>query len=134
MLARLDDYFRVQENAMKLRAQRQEVLASNIANADTPQYKARDFDFSTAFESAMQSGKSGSLNTTNARHLQPSSSLDPLSQQLAYRGEYQSSIDGNTVDMDTEMREFTDNALRYQAAVTFMQKRIESMRSALQSQ
>ena len=134
MLARLDDHFRVQETALKLRAQRQEVLASNIANADTPHYKARDFDFSAAFDSAMQARKTGGLNTTHARHLQASSSLDPLSQQLMYRKEYQSAVDGNTVNMDTEMREFTDNAVRYQAAVTFMQKRIEGLRGAIQGQ
>lgn len=134
MLARLDDFFRVQETALKLRAQRQEVLASNIANADTPHYKARDFDFSKAFADAREGRKSGTLKTTDTRHQQPASALDPLSQQLLYRGEYQSSVDGNTVNMDSEMTQFADNALRYQAAVTFMQKRIEGMRAAIQGQ
>ncbi|GAA5785867.1 flagellar basal body rod protein FlgB [Chitiniphilus shinanonensis] len=134
MLGRIDDYFRPQETALKLRSLRQEVLASNIANADTPQYKARDFDFEAAFKAATAKQAGGALATTDARHLQPKNTIDPLSPELMYRNPYQASIDGNTVEMDNEMRQFSDNAVRYQAAITFMQRRIEGLRGAIQNQ
>lgn len=134
MLAKLDDYFRVQETALKLRSARQELLASNIANADTPNYKARDVDFASAFNNALQGGASQqNLAASHSRHLQSSSagSIFPANAVL-YRRENQSSVDGNTVNMDTELAAFSDNALRYQAALTFMQKRIETMKTAIQ--
>lgn len=134
MLSRIEDHFRVQETALKLRAARQELLAANIANADTPNYKARDVDFQSAFQSALAGQSSATLATTNARHLQANSSVDifPASAVL-YRAPTQSSIDGNTVNMDEEMVAFSDNALRYQAALTFMQKRIEGLSNAIKS-
>lgn len=134
MLAKLDDYFRVQETALKLRSARQEILAANIANADTPGYKARDFDFGSAFRTALDKTSGASLAQSNSRHLSTSAGQDILGTKVMYRGESQSSIDGNTVNMDQERTEFTDNALRYQAALTFMQKRIETMRTAIQGQ
>lgn len=132
MLVRLNDYFRVQESALKLRSARQEVLAANIANADTPGYKARDFDFGTAFQAAVDNRSGAAMVSSNSRHLQSSSNQDLFGTPMMYRGESQSSIDGNTVNMDKEMAEFADNALRYQAALTFMQKRIETMKAAIQ--
>ncbi|WP_246120741.1 flagellar basal body rod protein FlgB [Chitinolyticbacter meiyuanensis] len=134
MLSRIESYFAPQETALSLRARRQEVIASNIANADTPQYKARDFDFRTAYEAAVSGKPADALKATDARHLQPKTQVDPLSPELLYRNPYQASIDGNTVEMDTEMREFADNAIRYQAAITFMQRRIEGLRGAMQNQ
>ncbi|WP_373976059.1 flagellar basal body rod protein FlgB [Chitinibacter sp. SCUT-21] len=134
MLAKIDDYFRNQETALKMRSYRQEILASNIANADTPNYKARDFDFKAAFETAREGQQMPTLATSDARHLQPSQKIDIFSPELLYRNERQPSIDGNTVEMDSEMKEFTDNAIRYQASVTFMQRRIESMKTALTGQ
>lgn len=134
MLGRLDDYFRSQETALKMRGYRQEILGSNIANADTPNYKARDIDFKAAFNAARDSNALPTLQATNARHLQPSNTVDLFAPSLKYRNEQQPSIDGNTVDMNTEMKEFTDNAIRYQAAVTFMTRRIESMKTALTGQ
>lgn len=134
MLARIDDYFRVEETALKLRSARQELLAANIANADTPGYKARDVDFSSAFSAALAGKSSQPLTTSNSRHLQSGSSSDVFpASALLYRGETQSSIDGNTVNVDKEMVEFSDNALRYQAALTFMQKRIETLSAAIKS-
>ncbi len=133
MLGKLDDYFRVQESALKLRSARQELLASNIANADTPNYKARDVDFGAAFGSALEGRLAKPMTASNAKHLQAQSSADIFpSSAVMYRKEAQSSIDGNTVNMDTELSAFADNALRYQAALTFMQKRIETMRTAVQ--
>ncbi|MDR3428397.1 flagellar basal body rod protein FlgB [Silvimonas sp.] len=134
-MSSLDSYFQTQETAMKLRGYRQEVLSSNIANGDTPQYKARDFDFSTAFKSALSASQvnAGTLAATDARHLQPQGTTDLFAPQLQYRSEVQPSIDGNTVDMNTEMRDFADNTLRYEASITFMQNRMSTMRTALTS-
>lgn len=134
MLGRLDEYFRPQETALKLRSERQEVLASNIANADTPGYKARDFDFQKSFEAALQKKPVKPLQATDSRHLQPKESVDPFAPALLYRNPRQSGIDGNTVDMNAEMAAMTDNGIRYQAGITFMQKRIEGLRSALTGQ
>ncbi|WP_028455718.1 flagellar basal body rod protein FlgB [Chitinilyticum litopenaei] len=137
MLAQLSTYFQPQETALKLAAYRQEVLASNIANADTPGYKARDFDFGKAYVAARAVQRAGGnevLARTDSRHLQPSRRIDPLQPELGYRNPQQPSIDGNTVDMNNEMSEFSQNALRYQAALTFFQRRVEGMRTALTGQ
>ncbi|PHV11233.1 flagellar basal body rod protein FlgB [Chitinimonas sp. BJB300] len=135
MLSNINSYFASNETAMKLRSARQEVIASNIANADTPGYKARDIDFAAAFSNATAAQRNASLDMrrTDSRHL-TSKSHNALEAALMYRNDMQPSIDGNTVDMNTEMSNFTDNAMRYQASLTFMQQRITGMKSALQSQ
>lgn len=137
MLSSLDKHFAFNEAALKLRATRQEVIASNIANADTPGYKARDFDFSQALSNAVVNQHGGGqglgMAVTDRRHLQ-GTSRSVLEADLLYRNDMQPSVDGNTVDMNIEMSNFTDNAIRYQASLTFLQKRIEGMRAALQSQ
>lgn len=132
----MDQYLDKQATAMKLRGYRQDVLASNIANSDTPNYKARDFDFQSAYQAAVaNNGKStASLATTDARHLQPRNQVDLFAPTLQYRTETQPSIDGNTVDMNVEMRDFADNTLRSEASITFMQNAISSYRAALSSQ
>ncbi|WP_432719759.1 flagellar basal body rod protein FlgB [Jeongeupia wiesaeckerbachi] len=134
MLGRIDDYFKPQETALRLRSERQQVLAANIANADTPNYKARDFDFGAAFKAAMGDVQQPAMQQTDPRHLQPAAAFDPLAPHLGYRVPAQGAIDGNTVEMDTEMSQFADNTLRYQAALTFMQSRISSMKTALNAQ
>ncbi|MBM3115261.1 flagellar basal body rod protein FlgB [Jeongeupia naejangsanensis] len=137
MLGRIDDYFKPQETALRLRSERQQVLAANIANVDTPNYKARDFDFGAAFKAAMgnaQQVPSAAMVQTDPRHLQPAGASDPLAPQLGYRVPAQGAIDGNTVEMDNEMSQFADNTLRYQAALTFMQSRISSIKTALSNQ
>lgn len=134
MLTQLDNYFKVQSTALSMRAARQELLAANIANADTPNYKARDVDFQSAFQSALAGKTSGAMTTSHARHLQSQSNSDIFpSSAVLYRTQAQPSIDGNTVNMDEEMAAFTDNALRYQAALAFMQKRIEGLSAAIKS-
>ena len=105
-----------QETALGLRAYRQQLIASNIANADTPNYKAVDFDFREALriaQAAMSSAPAG-LSTTNSRHIptQASNALPPI--PLKYHAPNQPSIDGNTVNMDVERAKFADNAIMYQ--------------------
>ena len=111
------------------------MLAANVANADTPNYKARDMDFSRELSKVMESGRSGgqglSLATTSARHI-PAQASAPATQELLYRVPDQPSLDGNTVDMDRERTQFADNAVRYQAALTMINSRIQGLKSAMQ--
>lgn len=103
--------------ALDLRARRQEILAANIANADTPGYKARDLDF--AAELARLTGRGGkhlSLETTHSGHL-PRGGTGLTDLQVSYRQPLQPSIDGNTVNMDVERAAITENAIRYQFVV-----------------
>lgn len=134
MIGKIDREFAFLEQAMKLRTYRQELLGSNIANADTPGYKAKDIDFAAALANA-QGIKNDTLKmaTTDQRHLGLAGANNPLDAKVLYRLEKQASIDGNTVDTDTEMANFTDNAVRYQAELTFMTSRIRSLTSALQT-
>ncbi|SDT97392.1 flagellar basal body rod protein FlgB [Geopseudomonas guangdongensis] len=137
MLDKLDGALRFHQEVLNLRAERQQVLANNIANADTPAFKARDFDFARELAGAMQNGRpSGSsmeLATTSGRHLQGRLQA-PAVRELLYRVPDQPSLDGNTVDMDRERTAFADNAVRYQASLTFMNSRLQGLKSAMQSE
>ncbi|MHD0644063.1 flagellar basal body rod protein FlgB [Pseudomonas aeruginosa] len=123
------------QEALRLRSQRQEVLASNIANADTPNYKARDFNFSDEMRKAMASEQqddgSFELSRTSDRHIEASARPSRIS-SLKYRIPDQPSLDGNTVDMDRERVQFMDNTLRYQAGQTFMNSKLRGLKAAMQ--
>ncbi len=113
MLSKIDKELTFVQTALNLRARRQEVLAANIANSDTPNYKARDLDFSSALKNAMgASGGSLSLARTEARHIDAGGGV--VAGHLKYRSSVQPSLDGNTVDMDVERAHFTENSLHYQ--------------------
>lgn len=136
MVDRLDNAFRFNQQAVSLRAQRQEVLSANIANADTPGYKARDFDFNAALRNAMGTSSvqrlpNTELNLTASAHI-PAKAVAFGEAPLLYRTPYQPSLDGNTVDMDAERVAFADNTLRYQGSVTLLSQRIRGMLTALQ--
>jgi flagellar basal-body rod protein FlgB len=108
------------------------VLACNITNADTPHYKAQDFDFRAALTNAMQ--KSDLLLTqTHDAHLDPRPAT-PGSFRLQYRVPAQASIDGNTVEVDAEVGRYSGNALRYRAAMTFINDEINHVRIALRGE
>ena len=132
MKSSFDQLFGFQETALQLRAQRQQLIASNIANADTPGYKARDIDFRAALDSA-QGGRTvaSGLARTSARHLTGAAGGVAAAPAL-YRATVQASIDGNTVDMDVERAHFADNALRYEANLTFISGQIKTMLAAIQ--
>ncbi|MDR2164679.1 MAG: flagellar basal body rod protein FlgB [Zoogloeaceae bacterium] len=137
MIGDIKSYLGVYNDAMSLRAHRQQVLASNIANADTPHYKARDFDFRETF--AVATGRHESpgpdavrLSRTHARHLDGHQG-GIADVPLLYRTETQSAVDGNTVDMDVERAEITDNALQYQIVSQFLSDKIRGLRSAISS-
>lgn len=137
MIDKLDNELRFQQDAMSLRAERQQVLANNIANADTPNFRARDFDFSAELSSALHNGRLNergiTLATTSDRHLHAGS--DSFStRELQYRVPDQPSLDGNTVDMDRERAQFTDNAVKYQASLTLLSSKLQSLKTAMQSE
>jgi flagellar basal-body rod protein FlgB len=138
MIGKLDDYLRFNETALSLRSQRQELLASNIANADTPNYKARDIDFSNALQGALSRATQpqGTLATTAQGHIgngPADGKTLPDGTPVLYRTVSQGAVDGNTVDMDTERTQFADNALRYEAGVTMINQQIRNMLNAVQS-
>lgn len=121
--------------AIDLRAYRQQVLASNVANADTPHYKSRDFDFSTAMQNAMAGrSENGGLDlaTTNRAHIGGGGN-GAGQPNLQYRTDTQSAVDGNTVDMDTERANITDNSIQYEILTRLITDKFQGMRSALAS-
>jgi len=132
-MSNLEQHLSVYSQAMNFRTQRHQVLASNIANADTPHYKARDFSFESAMQNAMAGRGSDSIAmaTTSGEHIRGGGSGGQAA--LQYRTETQSAVDGNTVDMDVERAQITDNALQYQIVSQFISEKIKGMRSALAS-
>ncbi|MFK3709324.1 MULTISPECIES: flagellar basal body rod protein FlgB [Leclercia] len=135
MLDKLDAALRFQQEALNLRAQRQEILAANIANADTPGFQARDIDFSSELKKVMERGRAENsgvaLALTSARHI-PAETVTTPSTDLLYRIPDQPSLDGNTVDMDRERTQFADNSLKYQMGLTVLGGQIKGMMSVLQ--
>ena len=131
MANKIDNALAAQTRALGLRAYRQEVLASNVANADTPNYKARDFDFPAAFKNALSGrGESGlSLTKTDTRHLPGTTSTAPV--QLLYRSPVQPAVDGNTVDMDVERGQFAENAMQYEASLAFITGQVKTLLAAV---
>ena len=127
----MDRLFGIHEQSMLLRSQRTTILASNLANVDTPNYKARDIDFKSVLET-QQSTSSMRINRTNNRHLSQPGSVSHAS--LQYRVPLQSSLDGNTVDNHIEQGKFTDNAIHYQASLQFLSGRINGMIRALKGE
>jgi flagellar basal-body rod protein FlgB len=134
MLNRLDDMLNFHTQALRIRDQRQQVLASNIANADTPNYKARDLDFKAALQGALQgAGTPGGLTvaTTVPGHLagNPGQAADS---GLLYRTPAQGSVDGNTVDIEAERAAFAENAIHYEFNLNRISQQIKSMLAVIQ--
>ncbi len=115
--------------ALNLRSQRQQVLASNIANADTPGYKARDFDFKAALAAAVTQPVTQPETAAASGGAAPAPAPQP---DLLYRGVVQPSIDGNTVDMDVERAQFAENTVHYEANITMLTHQIRMMLAAIQ--
>jgi flagellar basal-body rod protein FlgB len=114
--------------ALRVHELRNEVLASNIANADTPNYKARDIDFSAALRGA-QDGQLQLARTSTGHSDAPSINRGGISTE--YRVPTQPSLDGNTVETDVEQAAFAENALQYRAALTFLNGQIRTLHLAI---
>lgn len=121
--------FGVSERALKLCEDRASLLAGNIANSSTPNYKARDFDFRDAMQKA---SSNQALLTTHSNHLNSSHSLD--GQKVAYRVPMQSSSNGNTVDDEIERKNFIQNAINYQAGLGFAQNTMSTLLHAIRGE
>jgi len=128
---KLDNVLGLHAQALQLHSRRAEVLASNIANADTPGYKARDFNFREVLKNEM--AEPGRMATTNSKHIQTEQGLVPSS-QLNYRVPTQPSLDGNTVDTQLEHTAYAENALEYQASLRFLSGTINTLKKAITGQ
>lgn len=132
MAISFDKALGIHPDALILRARRAEVLANNIANADTPNYKARDFDFQAVLEGKM-AGETLPLVRTSAGHqsgyLSPDAAAD-----LMFRIPYQPAVDGNTVEVQGEMARYTDNAIRYQASFQFLNSKFQGLTRAIKGE
>lgn len=162
MLDKLDAEFNFGRQALDVRSYRQELLSSNIANADTPGYKSRDVDFASSLAGALRKTEGGNgtgasngstlemtqpadvtsgmtMVATQPGHMAGKASLIPTGGEsddyshLQYRIPVQPSLDGNTVDLDTERVQFADNSLHFESAMTEVSNQIKSMLSAITS-
>jgi flagellar basal-body rod protein FlgB len=134
MLNKLDTFVNFHEQALNVREKRQNILATNIANSDTPNYQARDIDFNIELEKALNNQNTFNnikLNTTSTKHIQ-TNNLNSTDLNLLYRIPYQSSADGNTVEMDQERTAFMDNSIHYQSNLTFLGEKFKNIISVLQ--
>lgn len=133
MLDKMTDQLGFHSKALVLRAERQRVIASNIANADTPLYVARDFDFRAAMEDALTNDGSRGDGRSDSRHL-ALPGLAGNTPKLGYAVQSQPSLDQNTVDLDRERANFVDNAVRYEATLRFINGQAKTLLSAIQGQ
>ncbi|MEM1146046.1 MAG: flagellar basal body rod protein FlgB [Pseudomonadota bacterium] len=118
---------------LDVRAQRMELLSANIANADTPGYKARDVDFRSVMNRLTDSESASNLRRTNDQHLGGGIGVDGNAEVL-FREPAQTSLDGNTVESYREHAAFMDNSVRYQASLNFLDGRIRGLRTAITGQ
>ncbi|RZI84919.1 MAG: flagellar basal body rod protein FlgB [Rubrivivax sp.] len=145
MLNRLTDTLNFQTEALVLRSERQRLIASNIANADTPGYQGKDFDFASALRNATgqaSAGQSGlapaklNLAGGNAAHLGrngiPAGSREQA--DMNYATPAQTNLDSNTVDMDRERASFADNTIRYEATLRFINGQVKTLNTAITGQ
>lgn len=130
MALNLDSYFGIHSKALLARDQRSSQLANNLANANTPNYKAQDVDFNE-FLTAQMSANAQQMQVTAPGHIGTNTDI---SANLKYRMTAQTSLDGNTVDKDIETMEFARNSLNYQASLNFLNNKIKTMMLALKGE
>ena len=136
MLNRLTDSLDFQGQALQLRSERQRLIASNIANADTPGYIARDMDFAKTLKAATGSLRAaGALATSHTGHLGTGGAGGAkVAGELLYATPSQTNLDRNTVDMDRERASFADNAIKYEATLRFINSNVRTSLSAITGQ
>ncbi len=130
----LERAFGIHDKALLVRAYRSAVLGQNLANADTPNYKARDFDFRAVLADAEAGvAQARRLQVSHLRHIDSAASTMGAA-RLMFRQPSQASVDGNTVDAHAEKARFVQNAVRYQASLTFLNAKIRSLRNVLRGE
>ncbi len=132
MAISIDKAFSIHDDALILRSRRTSIIASNIANADTPDYKAKDMDFAAMMKQVQASEQNFRMQTTNEGHLPNHKVLAP--QSVMYRNTLNPSLDGNTVDMHIEQAKFSENAVQYQTSFNFLNGKIKSLLLAIKGQ
>ncbi len=136
MAINFDSYLGGLDDALLIRSRRSEILASNIANANTPGYKAKDIDFKSAMSNAMGTGsefkkESLKMATTDSGHIQMTQ--NHFSTDIMYRNPHQPSMDGNTVDSGIEKTEFTQNSIHYNAVLRFITGKFQGLTKAVKT-
>ena len=126
---KIGSYLNFHAQALSLRSRRNQVLASNIANAATPNFKARDLDFDAEIRHHISAGP---LRTTDDQHLP--TMVNPVRDRMLFRDPINPSMDGNTVEMAVEQMEFSENVIRYQTTLSFLNKRISGLMSAIRGE
>ena len=128
-MAGIKQYLEIHSAALSLRNKKNEIIASNIANAATPNYKARDLDFDSEMSRHL---KSGNLTTTNDKHF---TLMRPVSQKgVSFREPLQQSLDGNTVELAVEQMEFSENSIKYSTTLSFLNSKISGLMSAIRGE
>ncbi len=130
MAINFDNALGIHPQALALREKRGETLASNLANADTPGYKARDLDFYSVLQNNTTSNVR--MERTNQRHYSPSQTL--LGANMMYRNPQQPSLDGNTVESHIEQAKYAENAVQYQASLQFLNGKLSGLMSAIRGE
>ena len=123
----LDKHFGISAKALNIWAQRSELLANNIANADTPDFKARDIDFQTVLQNQTNTMQQVFVKSTHRNHFGFSENSSQVTAQTKYRVPLQPSLDGNTVDSQVEHSLFAENAVRYQISLQFLNSKISGL-------
>ena len=132
MAISIDNVFGIHENAMHLQSRRAQLLSQNLANSDTPGYKAKDINFKDALKSASNGNVENPLNATQRGHIQPKGFFMGIEEM--YRKPTQSSLDGNTVEPHVEMGQFSENSMRYLMTLRIMSGKINGMLSAIRGE
>lgn len=125
----IDQAFGASPQALSILSKRSELIAANLANADTPGYKAKDIDFRSALAAA-KNEHTGGMMVSNKMHMGGSA----FEQSIGYRNPTQPSMDGNTVETDREHAAFMENSIRYQASLNFVDGKIKSILLALRGE
>ena len=125
----IKQYLDIHSQALSLRNKKNEIIASNIANAATPNYKARDLDFNMEMSRHL---KTGNLTITNEKHIPL---MRPVSHKgVSFREPLQQSLDGNTVELAVEQMEFSENSIRYSTTLSFLNSKISGLMSAIRGE
>lgn len=132
MAFNIDKLFGIHQHAVTLRSQRAGLLAANLANTDTPNYKAKDLDFQAELKKIQSNHQSTGIRTTHPNHIGATDSA--LNTDLVFRKPSQPSLDGNTVETHIEHAAFMDNALKYQTSIRFLTGNIQGMMTALRGE
>lgn len=130
----IDKYLGVHAQALPLRSQRTEVLAANLANADTPGYRARDIDFNAALADAGSPSAPVRMTTTAAGHIGGAAANGAHAGELKYRTPLAPALDGNSVDAQLEQAAFAENSVRYQATLQFLSSKFRGLLTAITGQ